>query len=314
MHLLKLLIIQQIAGSGFDDCASKKWLDEIIEEQEDEEGSCTAKNARLFTGCSVLVAALSRTKYQRDHMDTKAWFQALPSTQRDYVFYFAEAKINMLHKAIDAMKCNSIAHKIIGYYSHYMLMASLEIDEESVKTHIIPFSTMGLNQKVLDETNFTKKQRRRAGFTVSWPETDIHGITEISAQMHGKAAYVIEYNRRRRDTSEDEDNSMIGLNTLIELETTLGRLKDEIKEARLEFKDTISKDNLKLQNLAIEITTNLGDQMQSSFRKLDSTNNKRLQKFQPANSTALITIIILQSFAIICLIFVIFKKNNAQNN
>ena len=312
---LILLIIQTKAKSYFYKCSSYDWLEEIIKDQDEEITTCTIANARLFTPCSVLVAQLAEVKFDRERMYSEEWYRMMTQHGRDQINYFAEAKLTMLARSISAMKCTSIAHQILQYYPHYALMSGINLNGKMAHSDILHFTHIGLQTQVTEEENMTKTEQRKAGLKFQWPGSfGAGGTTKLWAQIKDEKSHFLEFNRKRRDTDDAEaDRTLISLNALSNLEDTLRSLNDELSRTRQDFNDMAEKDELKLNVLEADLTTNIGGRIDSGFRKQDAKNDARLARFKPANSSALITIVILQAIIIMGLLMAVVKKINTAN-
>lgn len=309
--------IQIKAKPYFDNCAAKDWLDEVIRKQEEDNLSCTIANARLSSVCAVLVTQLSRAKFERDGLEMQAWFTSMARLSREHVLRFADIKVMMLARAIDSMDCGGIAHQITGYYPHYFLTAGLELNDDMVHRSILAFTDRGFDELVKSEVNLSSKQQRVRGLHVNWPDSIKEtGKTKIHTRIGREASHYIrphisEFNVRKRrsaDIEDGEDTTLISLNALTNFQDTLYELKDEINVARRNINEVLSRDEVTLHRIQDDITDEIAGRMSSEFRKLNNANDERIEQFQPANSHALIAIVILQTLTILVLAFILIRK------
>lgn len=192
-------------------------------------------------------------------------------------------------------------------------MASIGINEKTVNKDILQFARMGLHDQVLEEENLTQHEQRRIGLNAAWPSSIAErGTTKIWTKLQDEPSHFITY-RKRRSADNNQDNTLISLNALNNLRSTLDMLKDEINEARHDFKEAVAKDEDKLHVFEAEITANLGGRVDKGFRDLNKENDARMENFKPAKSSTLIIIIVLQSLVIIMLIAMQYKYNKPKN-
>ena len=311
-----LLIIQIKAKSPyFHKCSSYDWLEEVVKSQEEEEISCTVANARLFTPCSVMVAQLAQLKFDKEKMYNEEWYRMLTHHGKDQINYFAEAKLKMLARGIGALQCTGIAHQITTYYPHYALMSGINLNGKMAHSDILQYTHIGLQTQVAEEENLTRQEQRNTGFKFQWPGSfDETGSTKLWTQIKDDKSHFLEYRKRRSTGDEETDRTLISLDALSNLEDTLRSLNDELSRSRKDFKDMAEKDELKLNVLEADLTTNIGGRIDSGFRKQDARNDARLAGFKPANSTALVTIIIIQTLVIFGMMYMFLKKSDKTNS
>ena len=322
--ILLYLIQNEVKSAYFEKCASSEWLEEIVWKQEDDANSCTVANARLFAPCSMMIGQLSKLKYDSAQMFHQEWYRMLTPHSKDQVNYFVETKRMMLARSIEALQCKMIEHQVLSYYPHISIMAALDLDEETVLTDILHFSHMGLNDKVAHEENLTKIQQRKLGLKFNWPDSyTARGTTKFWVQFKDEGSHFIYENERQRRSAEeptkrtrrssntdDAGETLINLNALSNLEDTLRSLQDDINNARNEIKQSVDRDEMKLNDLEADLATDIGDRIDDGFRKQNTINDERMEDFEPANSTALVIIIIVQALAIICMLYIMYRKTD----
>ena len=187
---------------------------------------------------------------------------------------------------------------------------------------------MGLNDKVANEENLTKVQQRKVGLRFDWPDSfEDRGTTKFWVQFKDEGSHFIyEHDRQRRSADEptkrtkrstdskDSGKTLIDLNALSNLEDTLRSLQDDINNARNDIKESVDRDEMKLNVLEADLATEIGGRIDEGFKEQNTRNDERMRNFKPANSTVLVIIIIIQTFAIIGMIYLMYKKADANTS
>lgn len=317
---LLCLIQLQVESSYFEKCAGNEWMEEIVWKQENDENSCTKANARLFTPCAIMIARLSKLKLDKKIMYHQEWYRMLSEHSKNQVNYFAEAKLLMLARSIEAFQCKMIAHQISSYYPHYGIMAAIDLTEDAVLTDVLSFAQMSLHEKIHNEENLTKMQQRKIGLKFNGPSSyDERGTTKLWVQFQDEESHFLyQSNRQRRSadetenrsrrSSEDEESTLINLNTLSNLEDTLRSLQNDINDARDEIKDSVEREEMKLNMFKAEIATDIGSRIKDGFKQQNEINEERMDTFKPANSSTLTFIIAVQTLVILGLAFLLLRK------
>ena len=320
--ILLYLIQTEVKSAYFDRCASNEWIEEIVWKQEDDANSCTVANARLFAPCSMMIGQLSKLKHDSAQMYHQEWYRMLTPHSKNQVNDFVETKLTMLARSISALQCKMIKHQVLSYYPHISIMAALDLSEDTVLTDILNFSHMGLNEKVSNEENLTKIQQRKIGLRFDWPDAfEDRGTTKFWVQFKDEGSHFIyEHDRQRRSAGEptkrarrDADNkdsgkTLIDLNALSNLEDTLRSLQDDINSARNDIKESVNRDEIKLNVLEADLATEIGGRIDEGFKDQNLLNDERMKDFEPANSTVLVAIIIIQTLTIIGMAYLMYKK------
>ena len=182
--ILLCLIQLQAKSAYFERGAGNKGIEEIVWIQENDENSCTKAKARLFTPCAIMKAQLSKLKLEKFNMYHEEWYRTLSEHNKNQLNYFAQTKLLMLARSIEALQCKMIAHQIFSYYPHYGIMAAIDLTEYAVLTDVLNFAHMSLHLKVDNEENLTRVQQRKIGLKFNGPSSyDERGTTKLWVQF-----------------------------------------------------------------------------------------------------------------------------------
>ena len=85
-------------------------------------------------------------------------------------------------------------------------------------------------------------------------------------------------------------------------------LQNEINDARDEIRDSVDREEMKLNVLKAEIATDIGGRIKDRFKEQNEINEERMDTFKPANSSTLTIIIVVQTLVILGLAYLLYKK------
>ena len=85
-------------------------------------------------------------------------------------------------------------------------------------------------------------------------------------------------------------------------------LQNEINDARDEIRDSVDREEMKLNVLKAEIATDIGGRIKDRFKEQNEINEERMNTFKPANSSTLTIIIVVQTLVILGLAYLLYKK------